>query len=671
MNDTSRLRILVVGVIVISLFGALFARLWYLQVIAADEYSAAAEGNRVRTVPREAPRGRILDRRGRILVDNRTANVVAVSRSVVGEERDRVVAELSKLLRIPVADIEDRLADFRFADFRPIPVATEVDEATLVAIRERGDELPGVVAIQSAVRVYPYGHLGAHVLGYVGEINDQELEARAQEGYELGNTIGKVGAEQAYETDLRGTPGIEFFEVDRSGQVVRELGERESQQGDDVQLALDLDVQAAAEDALQTFIDVARDQGKPATGGAVVAMDVETGGIVSMASYPTFEPAGFVHGIRNDVWEELGRPENNLPLNNRAIQGLYPPGSTFKPVTAIAGLNAGVVSPGTTIVDQGSIEIGDRLFRNAGNRSYGPVALPRALTVSSDVYFYSVAKGIDDLPRVQEEEIQRVAEAFGFGQDTGVELPFERDGRVPDREWKRTVHAANPALFPEGSWFTGDTVNIGIGQGDLLATPLQIATSYATLANGGQVLEPHIGQRVIDRFGAVIRDIDPEIVSTVEALAGHPEWQAAILGGLRGTTTHQEGTAFNAFRGYDGPTVAAKTGTSQVRGREDTSLFVGMIPADAPRYVVMAVIEEGGAGADIAAPVVRRVVESIVETEADPDLPAIGTVIAPSASTTSTTLPLGEPAEPEPDGLVPDVTATTVTGRAAGRRRAA
>lgn len=651
MNENSRLRILVVGVVVVSLFSALFARLWYLQVISGDEYAAAAEGNRVRTVPREAPRGRILDRRGRILVDNRTANVVAVSRSLVGDERERVVAELSNLLRLPVPEIEDRLEDFRFADFRPIPVATEVDEATLVAIREREDDLPGVDAVQSAVRVYPFGHLSAHLLGYVGEINDQELGDRKDEGYELGNTIGKVGAERAYETDLRGIPGVEFYEVDRVGDVVRELGERESQQGDDVELSVDLDVQQAAEDALASFIQLAREQGKPATGGAVVALDATDGSVVSMASYPTFEPAGFVHGIRTEVWEELNKPENNLPLNNRAIQGLYPPGSTFKIVSSVAGLTAGVITPGTTILDRGAIEIGDRLFRNAGGKSYGQVALPRALTVSSDVYFYSLAKAIDDLPQGQDEELQRIAELFGFGQPTGIELPFEQDGRVPDREWKRSVNAANPDAFPEGNWFTGDTVNLGIGQGDLLSTPLQLATAYATLANGGKVFRPHVGAMVIDRFGAVVRQIEPQVISEVPLDAA---WRSAILGGLRGTVSSPEGTAYHAFSGYDGPPVAAKTGTSQIRGREDTSLFVGMFPADSPRYVVVALVEEGGAGADLAAPIVRHVIEALVANESDPDLPPVGTIIAPSTSTTSTTLPPGAPPEPVPDGLVPD-----------------
>lgn len=656
MSDGIRLRILVVGVVVVSLFAALFARLWFLQVINDQEYAAAAEGNRVRTVPEEAPRGRILDRRGRILVDNRTANVVAVSRSLVGEEREAVIANLSAILRMPVAELNDRLEDFRYADFRPIPVATEVPESTLVAIREREDALPGVEATQEAVRVYPHNVTASHVLGHVGEINDQELEDRRDEGYRLGSEIGKVGVERAYETDLRGTPGVEFFEVDRAGDVIRSLGVREPQQGHDVQLGADLDVQRAAENALQDYIELARDNDLPATGGAVVAMDVTDGSIVSMASYPTFDPSNFIHGITNDLWEELNNPENNLPLNNRAIQGLYPAASTFKVVTALAGLRSGAIDLGTTVEDNGSIEIGGQLFRNAGQRAYGTVGLRRALTVSSDVFFYTVGKRIDDLPNVEDEAIQETARLFGFGEPTGVELPFEQEGRVPDEDWKRRVNAANPEAFPHGNWFTGDTINLSIGQGDLLITPLQLATAYSALANGGTVWRPHVGVRVVDRFGSVVREVDAQAVREVPI---SPEARNTILAGLRGVTANDGGTAHAAFAGYSGPPVAGKTGTGQIFGSEDLSLFVGMVPADSPRYAVVAVVEEGGAGSALAAPIVRQVIEAINQTESNEDLPPIGTLIAPTPTTTETEADSGGPVTPstavpprEPEGVV-------------------
>lgn len=648
MSDGSRLRVLVLGVIVLSLFSALFARLWYLQVISGEEYAAAAEGNRVRTVPREAPRGRILDRRGRVLVDNRVSNVVAVSRTVVGEQQERVVRRLAEILRVPERQIDERLEDFRYADFRPIPVATDVDEATLLAIREREDELPGVEARQTAVRKYVRGDLAAHVLGYVGEINDEELEDRRQEGYRLGDSIGKFGVERAYETDLRGIPGVELWEVDRQGDVIRSLGDRAPQQGHDVQLSLDLDIQRAAEEALAEQIERVRSEGMAAPGGAVVALDASTGGVVAMASAPTFDPSQFVHGVTQELWQEVNDPENHLPLNNRAIQGLYPPASTFKVVTALSGITSGVVDPSTTIDDEGFVEIGGRIFRNAGSRAYGPVDLRRAITVSSDVYFYRLAQQIDGLPSGRDEEIQRIARLFGFGETSGVELPFEQAGRVPDREWKRRVNAENPDAFPIGRWYTGDTVNTAIGQGDLLATPLQLANAYAALANGGDVLRPHVGARVVDRFGSVVREIQPQVVSEVP-FSEFGGARDVLLRGLRGVVSDEEGTAHRAWTGYDGPPVAGKTGTAQISGKDDSSLFVGMVPAEAPRYVVAAVVEEAGAGASVAAPIVRRVVETINETEADPDLPPIGTLYTPT--------PLDEKGVP-----VDETTTTAVSG---------
>ncbi len=637
MRDGNRLRILVIGVVTLSLFSVLFARLWYLQVISGEEYAAAAEGNRVRTVPRQAPRGRILDQRGRVLVENRVSNVVAVSRSLAGEERSRVLDKLSQLLKIPVDEIEERLEDFRFADFRPIPVATDVDEATLLAIREREDQLPGVEARQVAIREYPHGRLAAHVLGYVGEINDQELEERQQEEYRLGDEIGKVGVERAYETDLRGTPGVEFWEVDRRGEVIRSLGEREPQQGNDVQLGLDLDVQAAAEESLRRWIEVARDRGRAAPAGAVVALDVTDGSVLTMASHPTFDPSRFVHGIRQELWEELNAPENHLPLNNRAIQGQYPAASTFKVVTGLAGLTSGQMTVDEVVVDEGSVEIGDRVFRNAGQKAHGPVSLRRALTVSSDVYFYTVGKAIDDLPRAggADAEIQRIARLFGFGTPTGIELPFEQEGRVPDREWKRRVNAQNPQAFPEGRWFTGDTINLSIGQGDFLTTPLQLAVAYGALANGGDVLRPHVGVQVIDRFGSVVREVERRTRGEVPL---SPEVRDVMLAGLRGVVEHEDGTAYQAWRGYEGPPVAGKTGTGEVRGREDLSVFAGLLPANDPRYAIVAVVEEAGPGSEIAAPVVRDVVEAVNASESDPDLPPVGTLqpSSPAATTTST-----------------------------------
>ncbi|HVM39808.1 MAG TPA: penicillin-binding transpeptidase domain-containing protein, partial [Acidimicrobiia bacterium] len=434
------------------------------------------------------------------------------------------------------------------------------------------------------------------------------------------------------------------------------------QRGADVQLSIDLDVQRAAEESLARRILAARNEEVEAPGGAVVVLDASDGSVVAMASFPTFDPSGFVHGIRTDVWEQLNAPESHLPLNNRAIQGLYPPASTFKIVTGTAGVTTGLRTVDTTIVDRGAVEIGDRLFRNAGQKSHGVVDLRRAITVSSDVYFYQLAAEINSLPKPADEEIQRVARLFGFDEPTGIELPFEQGGRVPDRAWKRGVNEANPAAFPEGNWFTGDTVNMAIGQGDLLATPLQITNAYAALANGGDVHRPHLGARVIDRFGSVVREITPEVEGEVTPLKEHAQIRAALLQGMRGAVAHEDGTAYSAFRGWSGPPVAGKTGTAQVglasQAKIDTSLFVGLFPADQPRYVVGALAEQAGAGSAVAAPIVRDVMANIHETENDPTLPAIGTLLAPSAF-------VPDPCVAEPGTTTttaPDATTTTVIG---------
>lgn len=628
MTEDSRLRVALVGVIAISLFSALFARLWYLQVVSGDRYAVEAEGNRVRIVYTEAPRGRILDRHGRPLVENRVVNVVTVSRLLTEDQQAEVISRLVPVLGVPRDELADRVEEQRFSDHRPIPVATDVPEEIVVYIREHQAEFDGVEAAQAAVRHYPHGEFAAHVLGYVGEINDEELEIRRDEGYRLGDRIGKTGVERAYERELRGVPGIEKLEVDSRGRVLRSLGMQEPQQGHDVQLSLDLDVQRAAEEALVGHIEVARGRGFAAPAGAVVVLDPRDGSVVAMASHPTFNPAGFVHGIRSDVWDALNDPASNFPLNNRAIQAQYAPASTFKLITGVAGLTSGLIDPSTTFNDQGSIQIGNRRFHNARSRSYGPVDLRRAVTVSSDVYFYNLGWRIWQLEGDASREIQRVARAFGLDEPTGIELPFEQDGRVPDPEWKRRVHELNPEIFPEGRWYAGDNVNLAIGQGDVLVTPLQLARAYAILANAGTVFEPRVGARVLDRFGTLVREIPPVAVGRAPLPPGGRE---TILAGMRGTVAAAEGTAAHAFVGFplrEYP-VAGKTGTAQVRDKRETSLFVGVMPADQPRYVALAVVEEAGGGSEVAAPIVRAVLEALISAEETPPLPTTTPPLGP------------------------------------------
>lgn len=645
-TESPRLRMSVLGIVALSLFGALFARLLYLQVMAAPEFQVEAQANRVRKVSEEAPRGRILDAKGRVLVDNRTSLVVTVNphdlASVDG--RDGLLLNLARVLTdggVPtkVSTIERRLNDRQFNPLQPVPVAVDVPESLYLYLSERADEFPSVEVQRRTVRTYPYGSAAAHVLGYVGRISQEEL-ATKQGGkddartiakpYEPDSEIGKTGVESTYEDDLRGTPGIRTIEIDARNRPVRTVDYQPPQRGNDVQLTIDVDVQLAAEKALADELESLRGgrqrDGKPtkAPAGSVVVTDPRNGSIVAMASYPTYNPEEFVNGISSERYAQLTGGAQADPFTNRAIQGLYAPGSTFKPVTATAALNTGMITPQTSYVDNGSYKVGNITVYNAGREAHGPVNLQRSLTVSSDVFYYWLG---DRFWRERDSfgnGIQDTAHAYGLGSATGVPLPGEAGGLIPDPETKKRRHDKNPQAFPEGNWYSGDNVNLAIGQGDVLVTPLQLAGVYATIANGGTVYQPQVVARVLTPLAdpwdpaTVVRVIQPVVRSNVDLPPGTRD---PIVTGLKGVTASHEGTAFGPFQGFDlrGFPVVGKTGTAQVSGKADTSVFAAFGPADSPGYAVAAVLEESGFGADAAAPVVRRVFESI--TGQTPTLP--------------------------------------------------
>ncbi|MGQ0744980.1 MAG: penicillin-binding transpeptidase domain-containing protein [Acidimicrobiales bacterium] len=435
---SSVLRLSVVGVVVISLFGAMLARLWYLQILAGPSLAVEAQQNRVRLIYSEAPRGRILDRHGQVLVDNDVVAAVVVDRAAVAERPD-VLDRLAVLLGITRADLDARLADARFSPFKPVPVADAIAEETLVFLSEHAAEFPGVAAVERTRRRYPHGSLAAQALGYAGQINDRELAARPDEDYRPGDTIGKSGVELAYESDLRGEPSIEKLEVDREGRVLRTLSLKPAVPGNDVVLSIDLGLQQVAEESLAQGLEAARnvfdvEQLKRflATAGSAVLLDPRDGSVLAMASSPSYDPSAFVDGIPESVFSALQAPENRYPLNNRVIQGLYPPGSTFKLVTARAGLDAGLVSAGQTVEDTGSIKVGNppRTFQNARGKAHGRVDMVRAMAVSSDVYFYLLGQRFwEGRGRLGQDAIQEVAREMGLGSRTGLDLPFEASGR--------------------------------------------------------------------------------------------------------------------------------------------------------------------------------------------------------------------------------------------------
>jgi penicillin-binding protein 2 len=641
-NSTPSLRLGMVAIVAVSLFAALFARLWYLQVMAAPEYQVAAEAIQQRVIVEEAPRGRVFDRNGNVLVDNRISVVITVDRRLLRElgdaQRDAILRRLADELTrygrpTTIDDIGTRLADVRYSPYTPVPVAEDVPEELQVYLKEHHDDFSDAVAVEArAIRSYPYGQTAAHVLGYVGAITEDELRDRqnTRKPYQLGDEIGKSGIERTFEDDLRGVPGRRVLEVDAQGDTVRQLSYRPPVRGSDVALTLDLQVQAVAETALREELErtrgrtVSNGPKNPAPAGSVVVLDPNTGAVIALASYPTFDASQFTDAIDSNEWAVLNDPVNHYPLLNRAIQGEYAPGSTFKLVTSYAGLASGAVTPGTTIQDGGSYRLpscrGETcLFRNSGSVAHGSVDLRRALTVSSDVYYYMLGARFWFERDVFGDPIQAAAKAFGLGADTGIALPSEHDGLVPTPELKAQRNAENPDAFPDGTWRAGDNVNIAIGQGDMLLTPLQLANAYGTFANGGTLWSPNIVSEVRDSAtGEVQRRIEPRALSTVP-LPG--DMRQAILDGLVGVTTRDGGTARGTFLGFpDGFTVAGKTGTAQTSSF-DNALFVGFGPADAPGYVTAAVLEQAGFGAVAAAPVVRRILEPI----ADPTLmPAVG-----------------------------------------------
>ncbi|MCC6339722.1 MAG: penicillin-binding protein 2 [Acidimicrobiia bacterium] len=629
MNTGVRVRISIVGVVVFALFAALFARLWFLQVASRGSYAEVAQANRVRIVPIAPPRGRILDVRGRPLAENRVARAITVDRRLKGARRRAVVNRLAVLLGTPVATIEKRLDDKRVSPYAPVPVATDVPIEVLTYVSEHQEDFPGVRAVPLAVRSYPNGRVAANVVGYVGEIGPDELSERKDEGYALGDTIGRSGAEQAFEEYLHGRPGAERLEVDARGEVVGHLSTVAPRPGQDVQLTIDLDVQRLAEQSLSQGIAAARDavdddddRHFKAPAGAVVVIDPTDGSVRALASNPGFDPNGFVGGIPTDKWRWLNDRDNHYPLIDRATAGLYAPGSTFKLVTAIAGLQSGLITPYTTIDDEGVYRFDrddPRWSRtNAGGARYGPISLSRALTVSSDVFFYNIGGDLWRWHRRGDpngDALQAVARDYGFGATTGIGLPGEAEGRIPDAAWKVAFNADNPdprSKAENSVWYPGDNISLAVGQGDVLVTPLQLARAYAAFAAGGQLRPARLLDRILDPSGEVARTFAPGKPRPVPV----PE-RDTILTGLQGVVSDPKGTAAGAFAGFplDRVPLAGKTGTAEVQGKQDTSLFVAFGPVGAPRYVVLSVVEEAGFGAQTSAPIVRRVIEGIEKME--------------------------------------------------------
>ncbi|MSO78232.1 MAG: penicillin-binding protein 2 [Acidimicrobiia bacterium] len=659
----SRVRLGIIGVIVMALFSALFVRLWFLQVGSSSTgFAAQTEANRVRILHEPAVRGSIYDRRGQKLVENELVNTIRIRRGLTDEERKILVPNLAKALKsegVTKGYVNDRLDSGRYGPYEPVPIKDDVPYKKLVYIKERPEMFPKVDVVRRSVRVYKlfeeikliYPSVFAeatpasHVLGYVGPVNKGEQKLHKGEGYGPDDVIGKVGVEQVFESELRGEPRTRKLEVDSRGRLVQVLRDKAAQAGNDVQLTLDLDVQRVAEESLTVAMRKAgklkdpsiKDRFKTfsAKGGAAVVMDATDGSIVALASAPTFDITEFTDGIPIEKYVALNDPKSNFPLLDRAIQGQYAPGSTFKTFTALAALESGTTTPDEIIQDNGELKFGDppneQTFKNAGKERHGAVRMESAIQVSSDVYFYTMGfrfwHAYNNSNLKKGYVIQHVARRFGFGRSTGTGLPDEHVGRVPDRKFKADLNKNSPN-DSDRSWLPGDSAALAVGQGDFLVTPLQLATGYSAFVNGGTIYAPRLASAVLTPGGqSELRKLPPQKIGQVEL---DPAYRTVIMEGLKKVIIGI-GTAAEAFRAYGGLPAAGKTGTAEVFGKQDTSVFVGIINPDATpetitddpmthQYVIVVFVEEGGNGGSVAAPVAKRIMQAL---SGDPNPPEV------------------------------------------------
>ncbi len=616
-------RFAALGLIVILVLASLLLRLWSMQVLSGETYAAQAKNNRIREISLDAPRGRILDRNGKELVTNRATLAVSVDpanddvRKLIIEAQssdksddptradlERVFGGVAELLGMTPSEVFEKVADSRVEALRPRVVAIDVPLGVISQLSERQQEFPGVRIDEVAVREYPYGSIGAHVIGYTGEISEKQMTASdPTAGYELGDIVGKAGVESQYENVLQGDKGRRLIEVNASGKPQRIIDEQPAVPGRDIKLTIDIEVQKVAEQALADALAEAHRQNfKKAKAGAAVVVDVKTGEVLAMASAPTYDPATFLGGISQAEWTRLTDKASEYPLNNRAVMAAYPPASTFKAVTGLAGLQTKVTYSGKTYSCAGKwVAMGKQWPKWCWDHSgHGTISFDGGIEESCDTVFYEI--GYEFYKR-KNEELQAFSRTLGLGSDTGIDLPGEVSGRIPDAAWKKAFNENYPEYQ---TWLPGDTVNMAIGQGDLLVTPLQMATTYAGIANGGVVMTPHVLKDVLGSDGKVARSYEPAILADSGVSA---ENLAIMRNALVRVTT--QGTGAGAFRGF-GVTVAGKTGTAQVYGKDDYAWFCAFAPAQSPKYAVAVVVEQGGHGGSVTAPAARNILAKLL-----------------------------------------------------------
>jgi len=662
--DGARARLGVVQVLVLALLATLGGRLWYLQVRSGAQFQAAAAANDLRSVATAAVRGDILDDQGHPLVDNRTTLEVTVDLSTLQQQPKGGVAVLNRLASLlgqPEAQLAQKLRlcsgtigqpCWAGSPYQPVPVAVDVPDGVGLEILEDHDKFPGVTAQPTAVRSYPapFGVNAAQILGYLSPVSPAEL-AKPGNDFQPTDMVGRSGLEEQYDSLLRGRSGVAEVAVDNLGRAVRTVSQTAPEPGDDIVTTLDSHVQTVAEQALAGAISATRGVWDKETGsygkadsGAVVVLDVNTGGVVAMASYPTYNPNVWIGGISPQVYAQLTNPNSGTPLLDRAYQGEYPPGSTFKAVTTSAMLQDGY-DPNGTYDCSTDFAIGSQDFHNFEGEAYGPITLKQAIEVSCDTVFYRVAyemwlrDGGNKPVAHPLDPVQTMSLDYGLGHRTGLDLPGEATGLIETRQeklssWQQLkagwcthastgypdVAATDPTRAAylkeiaredclDGWQFRGgDAVLEAIGQGGVDVTPLQLARVYATIANGGTLYQPHLLKAVLGPDGKVVSDYQPKIQTHVPIDSATRNFLMSALQGVA-----QVGTASGVYGAWpqNQIPVGAKTGTADVYGQNPTSVFASVVPANHPQYAVVMMVPQGGQGAQISGPAVEKIEEAM------------------------------------------------------------
>lgn len=662
-----RLRINVIAVIVLALFGVMVLRLWSLQVIDHRQYAAAVNTNALRTVTVPAPRGLIVDRNDTVLAGNKVENELVLSRAEARSDPN-IVGRVAALAGISPSTVQAALTDQEFSPYEPVPVLQNAPPSTVQYLADHHAEYPGVSVEQVTVRQYPQGGtLGTQVLGYTGPITATYVKAHPHASQSVATQIGKSGVEAVAQQYLAGKPGRERLEVNPTGTVMGTEGGTKPVQGDTVELNITAGLQKDVQGALQS--DVLADRNRITTGiypkapnAAAVVLNAETGQVLALTSYPSYSLTEWVGGISTADYDALSAGCTNAtgacPLNDYAIQGLYTPGSTFKLATATAGLQDGVIGTTTSVDDTGVFDVRTHgeptctsgcTFHDATAFDAGIITVRLALTESDDFFFYTL--GLQfwlGRSHYGQTAIQDVAHEYGLGQATGIDLPDEVAGRVDSQPVREALHKATPTGFPNTSWYAGTNIEMAFGQGGTVITPIEEAEAYATFADRGIRHQPQVVGDVVTPRGTVVKSYAPKVTGHVTI---SPSNYQAMLEGFEGVTHTPKGTGYATFQQYShvpsnyviaGKTGTATTGTTTLRA--PNAWFVGFGPVGGTtQYVVVVAVAQGGYGADAAAPAVANIFNYLYANPPGASLKLPTATSQPSSSPPATNPPIGTP----------------------------